>query len=738
MIFWVFVLVIIVLATLLVLKLRKKKSRAEQRLSKLPKHVVLASEKKRRQKIKFIAKKNKQVLVKAGLPEETAEDVQKTIDNELDKILDSIPVTINSCPADKLPPCKKGFIVKKNAEGQSCCFIDPKSQMDSKMDVAIDLAKDLAKEVLITEIGPAVAMRVAKFVAPLGKKVMKKMAVKLSKVMTKSMVKVASKMGAKLAIASARMSAAAMKASAGPAGWAMLAFDVLSLALDMWDPMGYNDFSGAGVNGLARDRMEAAWEDDARANGSDYPYLAPMEYNTPEFSAYFADNKIGKIQDDISEQMMNDPVIVKMLEDGIPDEDVFQEKMEKILEKKFDAYLDSDEFSNFYCDSYAEKYGKDKVKFVKGFGCSLTEKECEKFNKFNDKIEDEDSQSFALWTDTYRIRNQADPGENKKPNMIEKKLPEKACILSGLRNDRDMCEGKGTWDQDKGMCSYDSTYCSKKGLKKKFNGRYGVNDCVTLPGQDIAEMIFGTTVTRFGIKFANEYHKFNMKVGKTLLKYGLDPLATLDLLEDAGKLALKHGKDVALKGLRLGKEGIDKLGEISELGSKAVAEAAEKGIDAIRDAANILKEFGPEDAKKAIKEGADAARKAAEKAIDAVEDAANKAARDTVRNVNKAANAAKDTANKTARAATNAANETARFTQKAAKDAKRRATKAANEAARRTKQYANAVADVANKAKRDTERALNNVGRGITNAANDFADGVEDAANKTWSAVKKF
>lgn len=732
MIFWIFVLVIIVLAALLALKLRKKKSRAEQRLSKLPKKVVLASEKKRRQKIKFKAKKNKEELVKAGIPAKTAEDVQKTIDDELDKILESIPVSINSCPADKLPPCKKGFIVKKNDEGQACCYIDPKSQVDSKMDVAKELATTLAKEVLITEIGPIVAKSMAKLSARLGAKLMTKVATKFAGVMTKSMVKVASKMAVKLAAFGAKSAA---KAAMGPAGWAMMAFDVLSLVLDLWDPMGYNDFSGAKVNGQMRDQIEVGWEDDARANGSKYPYLASMEYNTPEFEDYFQENKMDVISDKIQNELMEDPVILKILEKGIPDEAAFEKKMEAILDKKLGAYLDSDEFSEYYCNSYAEKYGKDKVKYIKGFGCSLTEKECTKFNKFYDTAPEENRQ-FALWTDTYRIRNKADPGDNKSPNMVEKKLSEKACLLSGLRTDRDMCYGKGDWDQDKGMCSYSSTYCSKKGLKKKRNKSYGVNDCVTLPGQDIAEMIFGTTVTRFGIKFANEYHKFNMKVGKTLLKYGLDPLATLDLLEDAGKLALKHGKDVALKGLRLGKEGIDKLGEISELGTEAVAEAAEKGIEAIRDAANILKEFGPEDAKKAIKQGADAARKAAEQAIDAVEDAANQAAKESVRAVNKAANATKDAANNAARAATNAANETARFTQKAAKDAERRATQVANQAANRAKKYANATKDFANKAKRDTERALNNVGRGITDAANVVGDGVVDAANVVGGGVK--
>jgi hypothetical protein len=241
--------------------------------------------------------------------------------------------------------------------------------------------------------------------------------------------------------------------------------------------------------------------------------------------------------------------------------------------------------------------------------------------------------------------------------MRTEKLSEKVCMLSSLRTDMENCEGKGTWNQDMGLCSYDSTYCSKKGLKKKMQSN-GVNDCFGLPGQDMMEMVFGKTVTRGGIKVANEYAKLYVKGAETLFKYGIDPKTKLDLLEKAGKLGLKHGADVGRAALRGGAEAIDKLFKLSPLGDRAVAMAAEKGIDAIRDGYNTLIEFGPEDAKVAINKGVKAAVAANNFARSAAQTAAKETGKGLVKGANEAAKGAENAARKAGEGVKDAINST--------------------------------------------------------------------------------
>lgn len=222
----------------------------------------------------------------------------------------------NTCRKNK-PPCREGWVQYTNSWDVEGCRFDPASQGFP----AWQITKMLAKEILLAlvldlgnlvDVGKAVSKKVGltKFAnkgLAKGKKMMaksmQKFAGKSSKSMTngikiagkmggKSMTKVASrtgikvatkvgtKVGAKLASMGAKFMA---KLSLGPAGIALMIFDVISLVLDLWDPAGYNDAQTAGLVRAERDGIEKNYAENLANEGFESPLLAdPMFDVSPE------------------------------------------------------------------------------------------------------------------------------------------------------------------------------------------------------------------------------------------------------------------------------------------------------------------------------------------------------------------------------------------------------------------------------------------------------------------------
>ena len=222
----------------------------------------------------------------------------------------------NTCRKNK-PPCREGWVQYTNSWDVECCRFDPASQGFP----AWQITKMLAKEILLAlvldlgnlvDVGKAVSKKVGltKFAnkgLAKGKKMMaksmQKFAGKSSKSMTngikiagkmggKSMtkvasrtgVKVATKVGTKVGAKLASMGAKFMgKLSLGPAGIALMIFDVISLILDLWDPAGYNDAQTAGLVRAERDGIEKNYAESLTNEGFESPLLAdPMFDVSPE------------------------------------------------------------------------------------------------------------------------------------------------------------------------------------------------------------------------------------------------------------------------------------------------------------------------------------------------------------------------------------------------------------------------------------------------------------------------
>ncbi len=266
----------------------------------------------------------------------------------------------------------------------------------------------------------------------------------------------------------------------------------------------------------------------------------------------------------------------------------------------------------------------------------------------------------AIYTKHYRETNQAalrraNPKEfAKKPVMIDRELSQKVMLggyygqlvanceksrKSGRTGQRVHPYNHGVrFNHDTGTCIYTNSWCGKMGMKH-VGGR--LTDCKLRKGQKVAEMIFGTTVTRGAIKAANKLKNRAKDMFSGNPKKMLN--AALDQVLDPFGLGLPTSK-YAKKAVKAAAKAAQKAAKAAAAGAKAAAKAASK---VARKAA--------EGAKKAAKAAARLAGRAAKAAARNAAKAAAKAARGAARAARAAANAAKNAAKKAARGAQRAA-----------------------------------------------------------------------------------
>ncbi len=139
-----------------------------------------------------------------------------------------------------------------------------------------------------------------------------------------------------------------------------------------------------------------------------------------------------------------------------------------------------------------------------------------------DDIPDDYKPFVASYSNKYRVLDKTNPGPKHNPNVIEKRLMTSVVLAqpwapiisscSQTKFSKDSKIGKlkivkhnyfginpaefgTTFDYSKGKCNYTKEYCDRMGLKHVNRG-----DCELNKGQETAEMIFGTTITRSTIR----------------------------------------------------------------------------------------------------------------------------------------------------------------------------------------------------------------------------------------------
>lgn len=305
-----------------------------------------------------------------------------------------------------------------------------------------------------------------------GQKAAEKAAQLLATKAAQAAAKTAAKAGAKLAFAG----------SMGPAGAAMLAFDVLSMGLDIGDAGGYGKMGTLAEYIKMRDGINAELKKAFDEAGGKYPSIVgPLDkLSTEDYSARIP-KEVERLMD--PEQNPNEPLVKPMfdkLTEDVTKGIIKIEDTEKTeVMDKYMALIDMDKLiekaKNNICTSLG---GKTVDRGGSDFQCSYKDRQqCESSYSWPLK-EDDSNEIYAEYKDD---------------------LFGGACIgqSSGVRG---ICDSVNIpYDTQTGLCKVNETYCKSKGADWAWNNDIKQNDCMINQGQNIAEMIFGTTIVR-GLK----------------------------------------------------------------------------------------------------------------------------------------------------------------------------------------------------------------------------------------------
>lgn len=334
-------------------------------------------------------------------------------------------------------------------------------------EVTDKVAKE-AIEKLITEAGEKAAKEAAEEAL---EKVAKKVAMTAAeKASARLGAAAAAKIGAQAGMAAAKLG---KSASMGPVGVALMAFDVLSMALDIAGCGGFQEGPFDNKTWIkTRDTLIGqvkALVDDSNAAGDD-PVRWPII--TGPFDKLDSVTLQTRLIDGVK-NAMKDPnnkyvkAVVDKLKAAIAAKTVTkEEEIDKFMEDNLDLeglLLDS---TKQLCTDLKGKVVMDADKFA---GCSWPDQaQCESSFKWPILKENEN--------DNYSVWNKEKLECNKDPVS---------------QNMRGICEVEGfPFNKETKICVLSKEHCLKKGMQ------WDGTNCKLNKGQELAEMMFGTTVVR--------------------------------------------------------------------------------------------------------------------------------------------------------------------------------------------------------------------------------------------------
>ena len=328
-----------------------------------------------------------------------------------------------------------------------------------------------AKELIEKAMEKAAKEAAEKVAAEAVEKVAKKAATTAAeKALAKMGAATAAKIGAKAGMAAAKMGA---KAGMGPVGWALMAFDVLSMALDIACCGGYCEVADPKTWEKQRETLIGqvkAMVDDANAEGDD-PIRWPII--TGPFDKLDAVTLQTRLMDNVK-AALKDPenvyvkAVVEKLKAAIAAKTITSEdQIDAFMEENLDLEAMLLASTKQLCTDLKGKIIMDADKFA---GCSWADQaQCEASFKWP-IVEANEGDIYSVWDKT--------KGECNKDPVSQ--------------NMRGICEATKAFpfNKETKICDLNETYCKTKGLK------WDGTSCKLDKGQEIAEMMFGTTVVR--------------------------------------------------------------------------------------------------------------------------------------------------------------------------------------------------------------------------------------------------
>lgn len=471
---------------------------------------------------------------KAGIP---AEELESAIAAEV-KDIEAKEKEGKLCNISPLPNgrCGKGYTMENE-----CCY--PQGSVRNKTHEKLQMAGAIIKDLGISVVaGIIIEKALFRALTTKASRAATRTAATGARQALKTALSVAR--AARTAAAAGKAAAAGAKyavtASGGPIGLmvaaALLAFDAISMTLDILDVDGYDSFTSQGLLTNMKNIIDYSVAKEFEKNDIKYPMIFPISILFPEEMALAQEYMNAQIIEkylnvemakNVSVQSAFDTYVQNIIDNPDVEQPVPKEYLDFIVNLNKIKHLERD---RAVYSKLTELLGDQayKISFYESIsgpdqmGISLSPEGAKEWNSENEKIwlqnndlfKPPDSETLkipdepaACYTDTYYIYTS---GSADKPNMSPKKLPEKTVIANYYGSLLAFCEKtrkmKGTstgvnpkalgtrFNFDTGICEFSKDMCKRYGLE--FKG----NDCKPRPGQDVAELIFGTTITRAYIK----------------------------------------------------------------------------------------------------------------------------------------------------------------------------------------------------------------------------------------------
>ena len=414
----------------------------------------------------------------------------------------------------------------------------------------VEVGVTMMAEIIITSVLPRIGNQILKGLSSKA----------LAKVIGKAAKMAVVKLSVKLAAMTARI---LVKLGSGPVGWVLLLFDMISIGMDIADTNNYNSFLENKMNVETRDVLVYKYYEAIKEDGGDFPVLFPYSLLFPDESTKVMDEVNLKMMTDYILEFTEIEGGTEYLVDlftgvatsetegtDMPEET--PEEMEKgldVMGRFFDRVRDKhhvklDKYTFDLLQNEIPQSRKDDIIFIESMstrastGIGISEQAAIKWNQekredwfqyldpfFPPNIPEPDwvPPMMAVYTDKYLAPNLINPGTENQPNLIYKTLSKPVTLAYPFGPLVTNCEKERTsarykepinpvdfgvkFDGVKGICEFTRNYCTRYGIdfkRKTWKDGTEYTDCEVSPGQEVAEAIFGTTVTRKAKQYWND------------------------------------------------------------------------------------------------------------------------------------------------------------------------------------------------------------------------------------------
>ena len=488
-------------------------------------------------------------------PEAKKLQIKDEIETQKEKNSESgVPEGLLSCSIlpDTDGKCPITFLEKDDT---GCCT---KRKVPSGLDMMFDIYPQIAVDVLemISMLAFEIFIGVAFEAFTIGLPVLVVNSKFLTKVAFKSVQQVAKKtfrksVGLMTKAIMKTMSKIVMSSAYKAIGAAFAAIEIGSILLDVFDPSGFSSFIPNSASRATRDQILLQMM--LSIPTASYPPIFSAFLAFPDVFKVALTSYMSEIMPDVMKRLSDDyeAVIVNALEkaEGDSGTDPFSDPIiMNILSQTMEYVAASnpvkrDTFIYNKMISIFTELGGDGTQDIElhtelsttlRYGITITKTMAEKWNKKHNetwkkynytKNDGEPPPMVALYTDKYTYIDEENPGKYAfDPNFKEYSLPQKVALVFPLGQVVQHCEATERYatymgfatnenvkvnpfdhgvrfNTETGTCKYTRDYCEKMGLDYQSGG---ITDCDYYEGQEVAEMLFGTALTRYSIIGANE------------------------------------------------------------------------------------------------------------------------------------------------------------------------------------------------------------------------------------------